>query len=156
MRLNRSNYTTAYGIFIVQSEKKTPNHPTLAAETEEISANVSAGLAQGLRYHPIDKQMHVFALSHWSGILDSMVKQIGELDPCPHSFLKQNVAYLLFLLFSCKWKGWIWERMSERPVLGFVFLDVKRAHTDHCPVTGNVFLSLVGASTTKFGWSLQW
>lgn len=71
-------------VFSLFKVKKTPNPPTLAAETDKVSANVTAGLAQGLRYHPIDKPMHVFALSHWAVIFASMVKQImglGNLIP---------------------------------------------------------------------------
>lgn len=58
-------------VFSFIKVKKTPNHPTPAAETEEVSANVTA--AQGLSFHPIDKPMYVFAL-YWGGILASMVK----------------------------------------------------------------------------------
>lgn len=60
-------------VFSFFKVKKNPNHPTPAAETEEVSANVTAGLAQGLSCHPIDKPMYVFAL-YWGGILASMVK----------------------------------------------------------------------------------
>lgn len=60
---------------------------------------MTAGLAQGLKYHPIDKPMHVFALSHWSGILASMVKQIMDLgNLIPAKLLPQaNCSLFSFL-----------------------------------------------------------
>lgn len=142
---------------LLKVKKKNPNHPTPAAETEEVSANVTAALAQGLSHHPIDKPMHVFAL-YRGGTLASMLKQImglGNLIPCPNSFPKQVVAYLLFLLLAWEWKEWTREEMRrERPMLGFVAPDVKRGHMDQCPVIGNVFSSLLVAPTTLSGWSL--
>lgn len=78
---------------------------------------------------------------------------LRNLIPCPNSFPKQVVAYLLFLLLPCKWKGWCWERMSsERPMLGFFALDVKRGQMDQCPVSGNVFPCFVVAPTTISVW----
>lgn len=159
MRLNSSSYTTTYGIFIAQSEKK-PKPPNSSSRNRRglCKRDCSVSSRPKLPSHRY-KPMHVFAL-YRGGILASMVKQImglGNLIPCPNSFPKQVVAYLLFLLLPCKWKGWTQERMNrERPMLGFVALDVKRRHMDRCPVTGNVFPSLIAAPITISGQSLQW
>lgn len=119
MRLNSSSYTTTYGIFIAQSEKN-PKPPNSSSRNRRglRKRDCSVSSRPKLPSHRY-KPMHVF---YRGGILASMVKQImglGNLIPCPNSFPKQVVAYLLFLLLPCKWKGWTWERMNREANVGF-------------------------------------